>query len=338
MAAGMSTRFVPLSIETPKALLKVKGEVLIERQINQLREANIQEIVVVVGYLKEKFEYLQEKYGVILIENPDYKTKNNHSTLYAARRYLKNTFICSGDNYFAEIPELISQLPESGLRWENSQVRLRAGEASLVEGGDQLVLRADGPRAHDRANRLLPAVAALHARLLLLRVFPWAVSLHYTPGPAFARPSPVGGGSRHAGDGRRSRSSARHEARAGRARAGGICKKSLRAHKCSCDLQNAASCACFFGPNPGLSGMTSDGFGVSPVAGQMLLGPLGKTMHTKRTFYRAGGLCAHEGRNCASSAAAKSSRPRRTPLRALARKRRPLRRLPPADARRPPLR
>lgn len=102
MAAGMSTRFVPLSIETPKALLKVKGEVLIERQINQLREANIQEIVVVVGYLKEKFEYLQEKYGVILIENPDYKTKNNHSTLYAARRYLKNTFICSGDNYFAE--------------------------------------------------------------------------------------------------------------------------------------------------------------------------------------------------------------------------------------------
>ena len=102
MAAGMSTRFVPLSIETPKALLKVKGEVLIERQISQLREAGIQEIVVVVGYLKEKFEYLQEKYGVILIENPDYKTKNNHSTLYAARKYLKNTFICSGDNYFAE--------------------------------------------------------------------------------------------------------------------------------------------------------------------------------------------------------------------------------------------
>ena len=102
MAAGMSTRFVPLSMEVPKALLKVKGEILIERQIRQLREAGIQEIVVVVGYLKEKFQYLKEKYGVILLENPVYKEKNNHSTLYVAREYLNNTFICSGDNYFTE--------------------------------------------------------------------------------------------------------------------------------------------------------------------------------------------------------------------------------------------
>lgn len=102
MAAGMSTRFVPLSMEIPKALLCVKGEVLIERQICQLREAGVREIVVVVGYLKEKFNYLKEKYGVILIVNPVYKERNNHSTLYVAKEYLKNTFICSGDNYFTE--------------------------------------------------------------------------------------------------------------------------------------------------------------------------------------------------------------------------------------------
>ena len=102
MAAGMSTRFVPLSMETPKALLRVKGEILIERQIEQLHEAGIREIVVVVGYLKEKFQYLEEKYGVILVENSLFRTKNNHSTLYVARKYLKNTFICSGDNYFTE--------------------------------------------------------------------------------------------------------------------------------------------------------------------------------------------------------------------------------------------
>lgn len=102
MAAGLSTRFVPLSMEIPKALLSVRGEVLIERQIRQLREAGIQEIVVVTGYLKEQFQYLQEKYDVIIIENPVYKTRNNHSTLYVAREYLKNTFICSGDNYFTE--------------------------------------------------------------------------------------------------------------------------------------------------------------------------------------------------------------------------------------------
>lgn len=102
MAAGMSTRFVPLSMEKPKALLCVKGEVLIERQIEQLREAGIHEIVIVVGYLKEQFEYLKKKYGVILIENPVYQFRNNHSTLYVAKNYLKNTIICSGDNYFTE--------------------------------------------------------------------------------------------------------------------------------------------------------------------------------------------------------------------------------------------
>lgn len=102
MAAGMSTRLAPLSIEKPKALLNVKGEVLIERQICQLREAGIEEIVVVVGYLKEQFEYLRERYQVKLIENPYFETRNNHSTLYAAREYLKNSYICSGDNYFVE--------------------------------------------------------------------------------------------------------------------------------------------------------------------------------------------------------------------------------------------
>ena len=102
MAAGMSSRFAPLSLETPKALLNVKDEIMIERQIGQLREAGIDEIVIVVGYLKEKFEYLKEKYHVILVENPYYKQMNNFSTLYVAREYLKNTWICSADNYFTE--------------------------------------------------------------------------------------------------------------------------------------------------------------------------------------------------------------------------------------------
>ena len=66
MAAGMSSRFVPLSLETPKALLKVKGEIMIERQIRQLREAGINEIIIVVGYLKEQFAYLEEKYDEIV--------------------------------------------------------------------------------------------------------------------------------------------------------------------------------------------------------------------------------------------------------------------------------
>lgn len=102
LAAGMSTRFVPLNIEKPKGLLKVNGEILIERQINQLREKNIQEIIIVVGYMKERFEYLVEKYNVILVETTEYMRKNNHASIYAAKAYLKNTIVTSSDLYFSE--------------------------------------------------------------------------------------------------------------------------------------------------------------------------------------------------------------------------------------------
>ena len=104
MAAGTSSRFAPLSYERPKALIEVKGEILIERQIRQLREAGVDEIVIVVGYGKEKFAYLREKFGVILIENDEYLTRNNHASLYVAREYLRNSYICSSDNYFSENP------------------------------------------------------------------------------------------------------------------------------------------------------------------------------------------------------------------------------------------
>ena len=100
MAAGTSSRFAPLSFEMPKGLIPVKGEVLIERQIRQLREAGIDEIILVVGYKKEEFAYLQDKYGVIMVENPWYETRNNNGSIYVAREYLHNSYICSSDNYF----------------------------------------------------------------------------------------------------------------------------------------------------------------------------------------------------------------------------------------------
>lgn len=102
MAAGMSSRFVPLSLEKPKGLLVVKNEVLIERQIEQLHEAGIKDIVVVLGYKKEAFFYLQEKYGVKIIINPQFNTKNNIETLYLAREHIGNSYICSSDDYFEE--------------------------------------------------------------------------------------------------------------------------------------------------------------------------------------------------------------------------------------------
>ena len=104
MAAGMSSRFAPLSYEIPKGLLKVKGQRLIEREIEQLQEAGIEDITVIVGYMQEKMFYLADKYDVNIVVNNDYYKYNNCSSLMLVRDQLSNTYICSSDNYFVENP------------------------------------------------------------------------------------------------------------------------------------------------------------------------------------------------------------------------------------------
>lgn len=104
LAAGSATRFIPLSLEQPKGLYEVKGEKLIERQIQQLIEAGITDITVVLGYKKEMLSYLKEKYGVKLVFNPLYNMKNNIESLYRAKHVLRNTYICTCDSYFVENP------------------------------------------------------------------------------------------------------------------------------------------------------------------------------------------------------------------------------------------
>lgn len=104
MAAGTASRFAPLSFELPKALIEVRGEVLIERQIKQLKEAGIDEVIIVTGYKAEQFEYLKDEFGVKLVHNPDYLTRNNNSSIWVVRDYLKNSYICSSDNYFFNNP------------------------------------------------------------------------------------------------------------------------------------------------------------------------------------------------------------------------------------------
>lgn len=104
LAAGASSRFAPLSYESPKALIEVRGEILIERQIRQLKEAGIPEIILVTGYKKEQFSYLKDEFGVQLVDNLEYLYRNNHSSIYRVKEFLHNTYICSSDNYFAENP------------------------------------------------------------------------------------------------------------------------------------------------------------------------------------------------------------------------------------------
>lgn len=104
LAAGLSSRFAPISYEKPKGLLRVRGEILIERQVEQLLAAGISDITVVVGYKKAHFFYLEQKYGVSIVVNDEYASRNNHSSLYRVRDRLKNTYICSSDDYFTENP------------------------------------------------------------------------------------------------------------------------------------------------------------------------------------------------------------------------------------------
>ena len=104
MAAGASSRFAPLSYERHKAKTVVKGEVLIERQIEQLKTAEVPKIYIITGYKAEQFQYLVSKYGIELIHNPDFLIRNNNSSIWAAQEILGNSYICSSDNYFAENP------------------------------------------------------------------------------------------------------------------------------------------------------------------------------------------------------------------------------------------
>ena len=101
MAAGFGSRFVPLSFEKPKGLLEVFGEPMVERQIRQLKEAGIDDIAIVVGYMKEKFEYLTDRFGVKLIYNPDFAVRNNIGSIEYAYDYLygRNAYILSSDNW-----------------------------------------------------------------------------------------------------------------------------------------------------------------------------------------------------------------------------------------------
>lgn len=97
LAAGMGTRLRPLTDNTSKALVKVNGESMIERQIKYLKQIEIKEIIVVTGYLDEEFDYLADKYGVKLIFNDKYDIYNNAYSLYLVREYLSDSYIIEGD-------------------------------------------------------------------------------------------------------------------------------------------------------------------------------------------------------------------------------------------------
>lgn len=115
MAAGTGSRMRPVTLETPKPLVKVNGERMIDTVIKALHENGIKEIYVVVGYMKEKFECLEKEYpGLQLIVNPYYDSCNNISSLYAARQYIEDSIILDGDQIIYNRSVLHPQFERSG--------------------------------------------------------------------------------------------------------------------------------------------------------------------------------------------------------------------------------
>ena len=97
LAAGPGSGTFPLNSDIPKGLIEINSEFLIERLIRQLHEVEITDIVIVVGHLKEKYEYLIDMFGVKLIVNRDYIEKNNLHSLSLVSKKIDNTYIIPCD-------------------------------------------------------------------------------------------------------------------------------------------------------------------------------------------------------------------------------------------------
>ncbi len=139
MAAGIGKRMFPVTLNTPKPLVKVHGVRMIDTIIQGLRMNGIKEIIVVVGYLKEQFQVLEQEYSEVkLIENPYYASCNNISSLYVAREYIDDVMIIDGDQIINNPQILLPEFEKSGYNcvWIEKETRewLLTVEDHIIKG------------------------------------------------------------------------------------------------------------------------------------------------------------------------------------------------------------
>lgn len=146
LAAGYGMRMVPINTEEPKGLLEVKGETLIERLIKQLHEVGVQDIKVVVGFMKEHYEFLIDKYNVKLVVNSHYKDWNNIYSLFLVKDDISDTYILPCDVWFEKNPfstiedeswYLFGEEQVPGSNWQvknNEKVRFNSSKGNKMIG------------------------------------------------------------------------------------------------------------------------------------------------------------------------------------------------------------
>ena len=148
LACGQGKRMEPLTFDTPKCFIKVDGECIIERNIKQLKEANIENIIVLTGYQKEKFEYLKDKYNVKLVYNKNYKIKNNLFSLLLAKEYVENEnfYILVADNFLSE--NIFKEDEEKNILYVRKNVE-KGFEWECIVDNDNKILSVDKHSTND---------------------------------------------------------------------------------------------------------------------------------------------------------------------------------------------
>lgn len=173
LAAGFGMRMIPINTETPKGLLEIGGEPLIERLIRQLHEAGVTDIAVVVGFMKERYEYLMDDYGVELVINPEYAVKNNLRSLSLAADRLSDTYVLPCDVWCARNPFRRHEL----YSWY--MVSDGEDEASTVRVNRKQELVAVSASAPGNGMLGIAYLAADEARITAERVSAWSRDPRY---------------------------------------------------------------------------------------------------------------------------------------------------------------